>query len=69
VENDRGRFRQIAKLSVVVNERTVHAEHGWWFPETEPSSPNLFGVFESNVNNCTRVCRPVRAISALPSSP
>ncbi len=55
VENDRGRFRQIAKLSVEVNERTVHAEHGWWFPETEPSSPNLFGVFESNVNNCTRV--------------
>ncbi|MDR1358623.1 MAG: hypothetical protein LBJ48_04640, partial [Coriobacteriales bacterium] len=55
VENDKGRFKQIAKLSPEVNEKTVHAEHGWWFPETEPAEPNLFGVFDSNVNNCTRV--------------
>jgi anaerobic selenocysteine-containing dehydrogenase len=55
IENDKGRFRQIAKLSCEVNEQTVHAEHGWWFPETEPSEPNLYGVFDSNPNNCTRV--------------
>ncbi|MDR1088989.1 MAG: molybdopterin-dependent oxidoreductase [Coriobacteriales bacterium] len=55
VENDKGRFKQIAKLSCEVNEKTVHAEHGWWFPETEPAEPNLYGVFDSNVNNCTRV--------------
>jgi anaerobic selenocysteine-containing dehydrogenase len=55
IENDRGRFRQIAKLSPEVNEQTVHAEHGWWYPESEPAEPNLFGVFDSNPNNCTRV--------------
>jgi anaerobic selenocysteine-containing dehydrogenase len=55
IENDKGRFRQIAKLSNEVNESTVHAEHGWWFPESEPAEPNLFGVFDSNPNNCTRV--------------
>ncbi|MDR0350777.1 MAG: molybdopterin-dependent oxidoreductase [Coriobacteriales bacterium] len=55
IENDRGRFRQIAKLSPEVNEKVVHAEHGWWFPESEPAAPRLFDVFESNPNNCTRV--------------
>ena len=37
-----------------MNEKTVHAEHGWWFPETEASAPYLFGTFESNPNNCTK---------------
>ena len=54
IENDHGRFKQQAKVSPVVNEKTVHAEHGWWFPESDPSAPYLFGTFESNPNNCTR---------------
>ena len=54
IENDRGRCRQRAKLSNEVNEKTVHAEHGWWFPEQEASEPSLYGVFNSNVNNLTR---------------
>ena len=54
IENDHGRFKQIAKVSPVVNEKTVHAEHGWWFPETEGAAPYLFGTFESNPNNCTK---------------
>ncbi|MDR3315160.1 MAG: molybdopterin-dependent oxidoreductase [Coriobacteriales bacterium] len=54
IENDRGRFKQKAKLTPRVNEQTVHAEHGWWFPETAPEEPNLFGTFDSNPNNCTR---------------
>lgn len=54
IENDHGRFKQIAKVSPVMNEHTVHAEHGWWFPETEPAAPYLFGTFESNPNNCTK---------------
>ena len=53
IENDHGRFKQVAKYSNVVNEKTVHAEHGWWFPETEGAAPYLFGTFESNPNNCT----------------
>jgi hypothetical protein len=34
----------------------VRAEHGWWFPEREPSYPTLYGVFESNINNLTTMC-------------
>ncbi|WP_455779366.1 molybdopterin dinucleotide binding domain-containing protein [Gordonibacter pamelaeae] len=54
IENDHGRFKQVAKVTPVVNEHTVHAEHGWWFPESEPTAPYLFGTFESNPNNCTK---------------
>ena len=54
IENERGRFRQKAFLSPTVNEQTVHAEHAWWFPEQEGATPNYFGTFDSNVNNCTR---------------
>ncbi len=54
VENDHGRFRQVAKVSNEVDENTVHAEHGWWFPEEEGAEPQLFGTFNSNVNNCTK---------------
>ena len=54
IENDHGRFKQIAKVTPAVNEKTVHAEHGWWLPETEGAAPYLFGTFESNPNNCTK---------------
>lgn len=54
IENDHGRFKQMACITPVVNERTIHAEHGWWFPESEPAAPYLFGTFESNPNNCTK---------------
>ena len=29
---------------------TVHAHHGWWFPEDDPEEPGLFGVWKSNCN-------------------
>ena len=54
IENDHGRFKQLAKVTPVVNEKTIHAEHGWWFPETDGAAPFLFGTFESNPNNCTK---------------
>jgi anaerobic selenocysteine-containing dehydrogenase len=54
IENDHGRFRQKAFVSPTVNERTVHAEHGWWFPEQDGASPNFFGTFDANPNNCTK---------------
>lgn len=54
IENDHGRFKQKVKLSPRVNEKTIHAEHGWWFPESKAEAPYLFGTFESNPNNCTK---------------
>jgi anaerobic selenocysteine-containing dehydrogenase len=56
IETIRGRCRQRAFLSAVVDPRIVSAEHGWWYPEGcvggQPGE-KYFGVFESNINNCT----------------
>jgi anaerobic selenocysteine-containing dehydrogenase len=40
-----------AHISPVVNATTVHADHGWWFPEEDGDEPNLYGTFRSNINN------------------
>ena len=53
IENDHGRFRQIARVSKRIREGMVHCEHAWWFPEQEAAEPSLFGVFDSNANNVT----------------
>ena len=53
IESPRGRCMQKVKLFEGIDERVIHAEHGWWFPEKEGTEPNLYGVFESNVNCLT----------------
>ncbi|MDR1183598.1 MAG: hypothetical protein LBK67_02235 [Coriobacteriales bacterium] len=40
-----------AQLTETVDERTIHAQHGWWFPEEDGDTPNLYGTFRSNINN------------------
>jgi len=50
VENWLGRCRLKAKLTPVVPEWMVMAEHGWWFPEENGAEPTLFGVWKSNIN-------------------
>ena len=40
-----------ARVSEIVDEKTVHAQHGWWFPEEDGSEPNLYGNFRCNINN------------------
>ncbi|MEI3229764.1 MAG: hypothetical protein V8S24_00050 [Gordonibacter pamelaeae] len=40
-----------AKVTQIVDENTIHAQHGWWFPEEDGSEPNLYGTFRSNINN------------------
>ncbi|MBQ9000953.1 MAG: molybdopterin-dependent oxidoreductase [Eggerthellaceae bacterium] len=40
-----------AKVNKQVNEKLVHLEHAWWFPEEDGEAPNLFGVWKANVNN------------------
>jgi len=39
-----------AYLSEAVAPGMVHGERGWWYPEREGKDPELFGIFESNVN-------------------
>ncbi len=40
-----------AKVTDAVDEKTVHGQHGWWFPEQDGSEPNLYGTFRSQINN------------------
>jgi anaerobic selenocysteine-containing dehydrogenase len=40
-----------AHISPIVNGKTIHAEHAWWFPEEDGNEPNLYGTFRSNINN------------------
>lgn len=50
IENVYGKCCERARVSNEVEERVVHAQHGWWFPEQDAESPNLFGVWKSNIN-------------------
>ncbi|MFC1824710.1 molybdopterin-dependent oxidoreductase [Thermodesulfobacteriota bacterium] len=50
IETPRGRIKQRAKLTESVHPGTVHAQHGWWFPEKGPPE---YGYTESNVNCLT----------------
>jgi len=51
IDNMFGKAKLKAHLTVCIHRKVVHATHGWWFPESNGEAPNLFGVWESNVNN------------------
>ncbi|MDR2107850.1 MAG: hypothetical protein LBP28_00095, partial [Coriobacteriales bacterium] len=51
--NQFGECRMKATLTIAVNETTIMAQHGWWFPEDDPDKSNPFGeysVWRSNIN-------------------
>jgi anaerobic selenocysteine-containing dehydrogenase len=50
VENDRGRIRRKVKINPGIHPSTISCLHGWWLPETDGRSPNLFGTFDVGVN-------------------
>jgi anaerobic selenocysteine-containing dehydrogenase len=51
LENMFGKAKMKAKVTPTIHPKVVHATHGWWFPEQDGEEPNLFGVWQSNVNN------------------
>ena len=51
VETVFGSCVQKARLTEEVNEKMIHLEHAWWYPEQDGEAPNLFGVWKSNVNS------------------
>ncbi|UWG96731.1 molybdopterin-dependent oxidoreductase [Dehalobacter sp. DCM] len=51
IANEFGKAKFKARVSPIVRAGTVHAQHGWWFPEQEGEAPNLFGVWQSNCND------------------
>ena len=50
MENMFGKAKSRAHLTPCIHPQVVHATHGWWFPEQSGEEPNLFGVWEANVN-------------------
>ena len=50
IETTVGRIKQKAELTESVSPEVVHAEGYWWFPEKPDKDPELFGVWESNIN-------------------
>jgi len=50
IETPLGRVKQVARLTTTIDPRVVHAEAYWWFPERKEAWPELYGVFESNIN-------------------
>ncbi|MDP2647314.1 MAG: molybdopterin-dependent oxidoreductase [Desulfobacterales bacterium] len=52
IENNIGRCRQKAKVTPTIHPQVINAGHGWWYPEKPGPEPDLFGVWESNVNQC-----------------
>lgn len=53
IEGVRGRCRQRAKLTNCISPRVVHAEFGWWYPETTAPAEALHGAWVSNINMLT----------------
>jgi anaerobic selenocysteine-containing dehydrogenase len=50
IETRRGRIKQKAKITDKIDQRVIHCEHGWWFPERDTVDK---GVWESNANLLT----------------
>jgi anaerobic selenocysteine-containing dehydrogenase len=50
VENERGRIRRKVKINAGMHPKTVSCLHGWWLPETDGRSPNLFSTWEVGCN-------------------
>jgi len=50
IENQFGKAKLKAKITPCVRKGTVMAQHGWWFPEQDGDEPNLYGVWQSNIN-------------------
>lgn len=61
IENMFGRAIQKATVNETVHPKVVHATHGWWYPEEDPTEPNLFGNWKSNINTLL----PNRCVSKL----
>ncbi|MFC1965231.1 molybdopterin dinucleotide binding domain-containing protein, partial [Chloroflexota bacterium] len=53
VETLRGKAKFRAMVTTDILPGVVQAEHDWWFPERQGEEPELFGMWESNINVCT----------------
>lgn len=50
LENDMGRVKRKAQITRKVKPQHVHTMHGWWLPERNGAMPDLFGVWDYQIN-------------------
>jgi anaerobic selenocysteine-containing dehydrogenase len=50
LENDMGRVKRKVQITLRVHPKMVHTQHGWWLPELKGSEPDLFGVWDYQIN-------------------
>ncbi|RLB84540.1 MAG: dimethylsulfide dehydrogenase, partial [Deltaproteobacteria bacterium] len=50
IENDMGKVRRKARLTLKVKPNHIQTLHGWWMPEMNGSEPDLFGVWDYQIN-------------------
>ena len=51
IENPWGVCFLRAKITPIIKEGYIQAQHGWWFPEESGDAPHLFGTLRSQINN------------------
>ncbi|MCD7860900.1 MAG: molybdopterin-dependent oxidoreductase [Oscillospiraceae bacterium] len=50
IEGVRGKCKRKLRCTPVIHEKIAMAPHAWWLPETDGAAPNLYGVWDINVN-------------------
>jgi anaerobic selenocysteine-containing dehydrogenase len=50
LENDLGKVKRKVRYSLRVHPQMIHTQHGWWMPEMKGKEPDLFGVWDYQVN-------------------
>ena len=50
LENDMGKVKRKAHLTLKVKPNHIQTLHGWWLPELQGKEPDLFGVWDYQIN-------------------
>jgi anaerobic selenocysteine-containing dehydrogenase len=50
LKNDMGRVKRKVKLTRRVKPGQIQTRHGWWLPELKGSEPELFGLWDYQIN-------------------
>lgn len=51
IETPTGKCKMKAHYNAGIHYKVVHAEHSWWYPESDMNLPYLGGAFDCNINN------------------
>ena len=50
IENDMGKVKRKAQLTIKVKPNHIQTLHGWWLPELKGPEPDLFGLWDYQIN-------------------